>query len=266
MQLRPQEVFTIVRGLENHTDSTTYYVRAVVRNARTDATLDAVNLVDQGDGHRFAYNYTVPSDTSGAGFYISITTSVYSDSGYTAKTSNYGDSFDTFLVQERTNPNLGNGGGIDIDYKKIQKMIAEEIKKIPLPEIEMPAAVEMPEVNLQPLMTKIEECCRMMRDMKMPEMDLSPVMANLGQIKKQITEIEMPEMDLSPVIDSIDEQKIKWEDVSQQMGDVLERIKPFFAKDVEDIKDLISKLHDKLGGIAYVTLPPVKEKEPVTDL
>ncbi len=48
MQLNPHEQFTIVRQIEDHTDSSTYYVRAVVRNAKPDALLATVNLTDQG--------------------------------------------------------------------------------------------------------------------------------------------------------------------------------------------------------------------------
>src|SRR5258707_3851150 len=101
MQLEPLEDFTIARGLEDHTDSTTYYVRAVVRDAKTDALLATVNLTDQGDAHRFSKKWQIPADQTGQGYYLLITTSVYTDSGYTTKSSNYGDKDETYLVMRR---------------------------------------------------------------------------------------------------------------------------------------------------------------------
>src|SRR5574337_612585 len=103
MQLEPREYFTIARGLEDYTDSTTYYVRAVIRNARTDALIDTVNLTDNGN-RRFTKAWQVPADPSGLGFYIIVTTTVYTDSGYTTKAENYLERFEEHLVQNRPNP------------------------------------------------------------------------------------------------------------------------------------------------------------------
>ncbi len=263
MQLRPQEVFTIVRGLEDHTDSATYYVRAVVRNARTDALIATVDLVDQGDGHRFTYNYTVPPDTSGEGFYISIVTSVYTDSGYTSKSANYGDSFDTFLIEQRLNGNSSHSGGSEVDYKKIQKMIEDAIKKIPAPE-----KVTIPSVDFAPLARQFEVLKKAIETIKLPEnekVDFTLVLAKLDEVsktvKKSVEDIDIPEPDYGPVVSMVNEQKAMWDEAHQQINDVLERIKPFFTKDVDDIKELVSGLDKKLDGIAYVTLPPLKEKE-----
>src|SRR5438552_2121522 len=124
LQLNPLEDFTIARGLEDHTDSTTYYVRAVVRNAKTDDAIATVTLDDKGDGHRFTKKWQVPADQTGLGFYILVMTSVYTDSGYTTKSPNYGDKYETYLVQSRMNPVIDVP---QIDYKGIRKMIQEEL-------------------------------------------------------------------------------------------------------------------------------------------
>lgn len=161
MQLNPRESFTIVRQIEDHTDSATYYVRAVIRNAKTDALIETINLTDRGS-LRFSESWLVPADGSGQGFWVSILTSVYTDSGYTTKSENYGDKMETYLVQDRVNVNLGGigGGGSDIDYKRIQKMIDEaliahkpdtvtitrvpEIMKVP---VEHKVIVEIPKIE-----------------------------------------------------------------------------------------------------------------------
>lgn len=161
MQLRPHEDFSIVRGLEDHTDSTTYYVQAVIRNAKTDALIDTVNLADQGDGHRFLRVWRVPGDPSGLGFYISVTTSVYTDSGYTTKSTNHPDKYDTYLVDQRNAPLAPYQTAVD--YKKIGKLVGEAVAKIRLPEpkpapepkIVVPR-VEVPKVDLTPLEREIK--------------------------------------------------------------------------------------------------------------
>src|SRR5437879_1246261 len=98
LQLEPLELYTIARGLEDHTDSTQYYVQAVIRNAKTDALIATVQLTDQGDQHRYSKAWQVPQDQTGLGFYLLIETSVYTDSGYTTKSQNYGDKYETYLV------------------------------------------------------------------------------------------------------------------------------------------------------------------------
>jgi len=63
LQVNPRETYPIVRQLADPLDTGTYYVRAVVRNARTDETLETLNLTNKGSG-RFLYNYQVPADAS----------------------------------------------------------------------------------------------------------------------------------------------------------------------------------------------------------
>src|SRR6185369_1823353 len=113
MQLEPQQFYTLARGLEDHTDSGTYYVQAVVRNARTDALIDTVNLTDNGN-RRFTKPWLAPADPTGLGLDILITYTVYTDSGYTTKAENYGEKFDEHTVLRRMNPNLHSGGGADV--------------------------------------------------------------------------------------------------------------------------------------------------------
>src|SRR5947209_2026571 len=109
--LHPQNSFTVVRQIANHLDTDTNYVRAVIRNAYTDAIIDTLDLTDKGS-QRFSKNWQVPADPSGQGFYISIVTSVYTDSGYTTKNPNYGDEENTYLVQDRVPLARHGGGGV----------------------------------------------------------------------------------------------------------------------------------------------------------
>src|SRR3954451_7251835 len=97
--LKPQQWFTVVRQIANHLDADTNYVRAVIRNAYTDAIVATLDLDNKG-GQRFTKNWRVPADPSGQGFYVSIVTSVYTDAGYTTKNENYGDEENTYFVSD----------------------------------------------------------------------------------------------------------------------------------------------------------------------
>lgn len=202
MQLHPRESFTITRQLNNPYITDTFYVRAVIRNAKTDSILDTVDLTDK-TGQRFTKVWTVPADVSGQGFWISIITSVYTDSGYTTKSENYGDEENTYLVQDRYNPNihLGASGGPDIDYKRIQKMIDDAVNSIPKPE---------PKVEI---VTK-----EIVKEVKIPEVrivesfketDLSGVIREIRNVgkkvdDKEVTEIpEVEEVDFTPILEAI---------------------------------------------------------------
>lgn len=253
LQLNPQETFVIVRGLEDHTDSGTYYVRAVIRNAKTDAIIDTVNLSNKGDGHRFSAEWQVAADPNGLGTYIVITTSVFSDSGYTTKSANYGDVYDTYLIQERPNQFLGGGGGPDIDYKKIQHLIDEAIGKLPKPE-----KITFPKTNLQPVIAGLESLSEQIKAIDIPEnekIDFTVVLAKIQQVKQAIDDKEIPKTDLSPVLDAIAKQLPDLQESAQKISDILDRIKPFFGDDVEEIKGKIDEMLKTMQGFAYVTLP-----------
>ncbi len=206
ISLNPREQFTIVRQLEDHTDPTTYYARAVIRDSISGDTIQTVNLNDDGNG-RFTRLWEVPSDVSGLGFYIDITISVYSDSGYTTKASAYGDSNEQYLVFERRPASMGGGGGADVDYKKIEKMLqmlGEEIRRA------------MPEkANFGPLTKILKDMNASIAKIEIPEneaVELTPVLEAIRSseknIVKSIAEKEVtPEMELDEVLKSIADLK-----------------------------------------------------------
>lgn len=190
LQLSPKESFTIVRQLEDHTDSSTNYVQAVIRNAKTDALLATVNLTDQGS-RRFSKAWQVPADVSGFGFWITILTSVYTDSGYTTKNQNYGDKMDTYLVQDRPvfNPNypVPTGAGADVDYKRIRKIVNEEIKAIdfpPFPEIPTPEKPEKIDFS-KDFKNLRDEVSSMINGIKIPQPEkIDPILSKLDRMEK----------------------------------------------------------------------------------
>ena len=50
-QLSPFEKFVVYRQLHDHTDSTTYYVSAIIKDAKKGTVIDTLKLTDQGDGY-----------------------------------------------------------------------------------------------------------------------------------------------------------------------------------------------------------------------
>lgn len=197
LQLNPRERFTIVRQIEDHTDNNQYYVRATIRNALTDVLIDTINLVDKGS-RRFSKDWLVPVDGSGQGFFISILIETFEDAGHTTKSGNYGDKLDTYLVQDRLNANLGGfGGGSDIDYKKIRKIVQEEIEKIPpvdVPEAQIVTREVVKEVRV-PEIVRVENYKEVIKEVKVPQIvektlepDLSGLTSSLKEIQAKLDE------------------------------------------------------------------------------
>jgi len=209
--LQPQSSFPIIRQIANHLDSTTYYVRAVVRDADGN-TIATVDLASKG-GQRYQTRYRVPVDSSGQGAYISIITSVYTDSGYTTKSSNYGDEENTYLVFDRVLSTLrsGNGGG-NLDIATIRRVVAEELAKVqPEPEEDMPEAPEVEEVDtISPQIAKLAETITSIQAdiSKIPteSLDLTDIKQAMETIYASIENKEVtPETDLTPVMSAIDQ-------------------------------------------------------------
>lgn len=199
VQLKPQQSFTVVRQIANHLDAATYYVRAVIRNAYTDALIETLDLTDRGS-QRFSKNWQAPADPSGQGFYISIVTSVYTDSGYTTKSENYGDEETTYLVMDFPQ----NFGGGYTDYFRIREIVKEELAALPRPE-----AFDYDRIP-KPQQDRTEDIIAAVNDKKIPEpekVDLAPLEAKLDQAIQAIKDKEVtPPTDLSPILDRIQDK------------------------------------------------------------
>lgn len=232
MLIRPQRNFTVVRQLANHLDTATYYVRAVIRDAFTDDILATLDLDDKG-GQRFSAPWVVAQDPSGEGRDISIVTSVYTDSGYTTKSDNYGDEENTHIIEDRRTSNGGGGamGGGKLDSTRIRKIVAEEIAKIEFPKFE---------------------------DSK--DMFLEPLLEALSNVQEVVSSIEIPtykEVDLKPVEQAIINVEQSISNVYKAVID--KEVTP--AVDVSKIDEAVSGLKDANLSLAKNVLNIVKGKE-----
>ena len=198
--------FTVVRQIANHTDTATYYVRAVIRNAYTDTILDTLDLTDKGS-QRFKKDWKVPADPSGQGFYISIITSVYEDSGYTTKSASYGDEENTYLVADRVLGGRGGTASISFGISDIRRVIKEELDKVEKPEpMDMPEMPKMPEMKWEDILSAISEVGNKIEP---PEkINLTPLHTHLTKIENAIISKEItPATDLTGVSAEIADTK-----------------------------------------------------------
>lgn len=126
LQLDPQTKLPLVRQLNNPADVTGYYVRAIVRNSLLKTIIATIDLTDDGEG-RFTGTYLVPSTE---GLYFDITTKVYTNAEYTVASETYGSESETYLGSLRWSLQYwNNGGGTDVNYKKIEDIFTKVLGK-----------------------------------------------------------------------------------------------------------------------------------------
>ena len=192
MQVEPQQVIPLVYNITDPFDSATYYVRAVVSDSLTRAVISTVDLADRGSG-RYDGVVNAPADMTGFGRHIDVVITVYTDSGYTSISPDKERIIDKYLVR-RVAQSFG-GQGVDIDYVKIKKFVtdavSDELKKL-----------DIPQVDLQPVVTSIKRISKSIEDIRIPETkdvkptDLTPVIREiqaLGDvIKKETANISIP--------------------------------------------------------------------------
>lgn len=209
MNLQPLDHFTIVRQLNNPFLTDTYYVQAVIRNAYTDVIIDTLNLTDK-TGQRFKKDWTVVADPVGLGFYISIVTSVYTDSGYTTKSTDYGDEENTYLVAQR-NSNTGGGGG-GVSMRDVREVIREEIGKIEFPKFPAIPTPKEYEMRWEEVLGVLSDIKQNIKDKPEAKEDYSPILSKIEEasngILDEIRNKEVtPATDISPILDKLAEDK-----------------------------------------------------------
>lgn len=196
MEIVPSLPFTIWRKLEDPSDSTTYYVKAEVRDMRSNDLLLTVRLTDQGN-QIFSKEIDAPGDSSGQGRWIAISTKVYTDSGYTTLSPIHREESREYKVIRRLT-SLGGGGSAGVDYDKIFKLFGQSIEKLPKPE----------KISLATLEDLIREVGNKVDGIEMPTTDLSPLLEAIREVKNDlqnsIKSIPKPEpINLSPVMEKL---------------------------------------------------------------
>jgi hypothetical protein len=272
MILQPQKDYPLVRQINNHLDVNTYYVQAIVYDA-DGSVVDTVNLTDLG-GQRFQKRYRVPVDRSGQGAYISVVTSVYTDSGYTTKSSNYGDEETTYLIFDQLT-NRSGGGGANIDYGTIRRILEEELDKREKEEkeIKFPEFPEMPEIPkydglFDKALAEIKTVKNLIEQLPKKKTDISPVLFGIQNLADAIeNKAVTPETDLTPVMGELatvaDVVARELEQHYQRSEEQKEEIKEVIVETVRDSMEN-TEFTGEIGIIPKrMNRPKEQKKEPV---
>lgn len=254
MQLSPTETFILTRQLDDPADTNTYYVRCIIRNAKTDATIATVNLTNKGNG-RFRGEWQVTADISGQGYYITITSYVYTDASYTTESNNCRRFEQQYLVQDRFARMGGGGGGVKVNYDKIRVMIAEEVANINLPE----------KIDLSPIFIAISGVKKAIDNKKMPELpkiefpaqkdiDFNPLLKGMSELNEKISLLK--NADLEPIISylhdlqKIIETKSEIEEIKKVLSEMPAEFYALFSKkELEKLPKPAPKRKEFISGI-----------------
>lgn len=201
----------MVRQLTDPYDTGTNYVQAVIRNSTSGDIVATVNLTDE-DAQRFTGAYTTPPDISGMGYYLDVTTTVYSDDAYTTKNTNYAIEAHTYFIHEQK-VHLGGGGG-DVNYEKIRKIVKEILDGQEKPT--MPTIKDLtPEIKAMEQRIK-DSVSSAVSGIRFPEQvrpDLDGVVERISSTVENATNAVLmaveqkevtPETDLTPVTQAIE--------------------------------------------------------------
>lgn len=163
MFLIPGTSHAITWSKQNLLDDTTYYVRAVVRDVRTETVLDTIDLDSLGGG-RYSAFWNVAQDPTGQGREIEIERTIYEDSGYTQVSGIYGRWLERYTILALLNfgGTGGRGTSVTFDYK----YIINELDR-------------RQEARINQLLAALP---------KQEKFDLSQVMVEFGDVKKSLKE------------------------------------------------------------------------------
>jgi hypothetical protein len=109
--LAPLKNFLVDLKINNPSDTATHYVRAVIKNAVTGATITSLDLTDNGSGY-FSKVWQTPADPTGTGLQITIHKTVYDNSGYSIESVIYGTTVDSYIVRDLPGSSVGFGGAL----------------------------------------------------------------------------------------------------------------------------------------------------------
>jgi hypothetical protein len=158
---------------------------------------------------------------------------------------------------------FGSGGGVDVDYKKIQKMIDGAVSKIPKP-------IEPKEPDLVPISEGLQALLIEIRAIKIPEtekVDLGPVLDQLKVVKKSITDIEFPKTDLTPILAKLNEIEKGVVMIEQGQEDIkdthLDGVKKLVEDGIDKLSKTVDKVAESLDNTQMVVLQDKPRKEEI---
>lgn len=194
-QISPGENFDIFYFLRNHTDSATYYIRAVTYDVRTGEVLLTTDLAQSPTNTRlFSKTVQAPADPTGIGRNIAVVATVYTDSGYTTKSTDYEETEQYYLVRA-VPPVLGGGG---MDYRTLREIVQEELQKATAL---IPKPAELPEMPWNAVFGTLGTIQREVNRVPKEQFDAAAIIERLAALQEQITALPTRETaDLTPLV------------------------------------------------------------------
>lgn len=255
-QISPSENFDIYYFLRNPTDATMYYVQAVIYDIRTGAILKTVQLTQSlNNSHLFAAITAAPADPQGVGRNIVAVATVYIDSAYTTKSSDYEEQEQYFLVKTPS-PIVVGGGGFDM--RQFKETLDASLRAIVKSEI---AAAEQAEPEPLPFDAVFGAIGALQREInRIPKdaPDLSQIKAALDTLKSQISELPEPndETDLSPVLESLSEIRNALDSIAQDG--------PATRAAIDQLRSDLKRISTEITSNADATLKNLFDQQHVT--
>lgn len=156
--IAPFKQFLIDYKINNPSDTGTYYVRAVIKSSLSGAVLDTLDLTDNGSQY-FSKLWLTPTDPTGTGTQIVIFKTVYTDSGYTTESPNYGTTIENYIIKHIPFQPMGSIGTPQarIDYQQIEKIVRRVLSE--QEKVEPPEKVDLSGIQkcIEDLEEKVEK-------------------------------------------------------------------------------------------------------------
>lgn len=146
--------------------------------------------------------------------------------------------------------NLGGGGvsGPDIDYKRIARIVADNMNLMPLPK-------EPERVDLTPLQAQLFKLQETVNAIDIPEvkLDLTAVSDGIQRVEVALKGLNFPSTDIQPILDRLEtlgDLKVPQLEASAQQAteiatevkDLLAKLRTFFGDDIDQIKLSLEEL------------------------
>jgi DNA repair exonuclease SbcCD nuclease subunit len=103
---------------------------------------------------------------------IDVTTHVYTDAGYTTASENYSIESNVYNVIQQWNHAAGLGGGLDVNYEKVRRIVQEELGKLVIPEPIVPRDITPELLGIE---RRLKESVGAIKIPEQKEVDLEPV-------------------------------------------------------------------------------------------
>lgn len=276
MQIEPQYTIPLVYLITDPNDATVYFIRATVYDSLTRDIISTQSLVSRGNG-LWSSTVLAPGDGSGFGRHIHVIIKVYTDSGYSILSDIYNQQIDKYLVKSSNKfGGGGSGGGADIDYDKIRrimKTLFEDYKDAPISfdkiekklneisgkvsDIEIPEQKEITPTDLQPIIVEIRAVGKEIGS-KVDGIELPQPIDHSGSFKELGDKISAIPEEVSKIVQAISDTK----ELIKKTADGIKELFTGFTKKMDEKSETMKKVVGAFIGDGGADIPAPKPADP----